>query len=122
MKFNGFDKPLIVFLILCDDRLFYYFGTGLNKGDWVVIEVDTKRVARFPLTAYHFAHVPGPLGTTEVEIKNGRARIVCSLCKLKVCIKLGYIQYADSLSACLPNKVVVRIDGKAQRGLDVVVG
>ena len=100
---------------------FCYFGTGFNKVDWVAIEVDAKRVARFPLTADHFAHVQGPLGTTEVEIENGRARIVLSPCKLKVWIKSVYIQYADSLSACLPNKLVVRIDGKAQRGLDAVV-
>jgi hypothetical protein len=95
MKFNGLDKLLIVFLILCNARLYYYFVTGFNKGDWVAI---------------------------EVEIENGRARIVLSPCKLKVWIKSGYIQYADSLSACLPNKVLVRIDGKAQRGLDAVVG
>ena len=79
-------------------------------------------MARFPLKKDHVAHVQGPLGTTEVEIKNGRARIVRSPCKLKVYIKSGYIQYADSLSACLPNKVVVRIEGDAQRGLDGVVG
>jgi hypothetical protein len=84
--------------------------------------VDAKRVAHFPLKTDHVAHVQCPLGTTEVEIKNRRARIVRSPCKLKVCIKSGYIQYADRLSACLPNKVVVRIEGDAQRGLDAVVG
>jgi hypothetical protein len=83
--------------------------------------VDAKRVARFPLTANHFAHVQGPLGTTEMEIENGRARIIGSPCKLKVGIKSVYIQCADILSACLPNKVAVRIDGKVQRGLDAVV-
>ena len=57
----------------------------------MAIEVDAKRVARFP-------------------------------CKLKVCIKLGYIQYVDYLSACLLNKVVVRIEGDVQRGLNAVVG
>ena len=57
----------------------------------MVIEVNAKRLARFPY-------------------------------KLKVCIKLGYIQYADRLSACLFNKVVVRIEGDAQRGLNAVVG
>ena len=61
------------------------------------------------------------LGTKEVEIKNGRARIIRSPCKLKVFIKSGYIQYADRLSGCLPNKVIVRIEGDAQRGLDAVV-
>ena len=101
---NWSDKFLIVLLVLFNAGLFYYFGTGFNRGDWVVIQVQ------------------GPLGTTEVEISQGRARIVRSPCKLKVCIKSGYIQYADRLSACLPNKVVVRIEGESQRGLDAVVG
>jgi len=122
MKFNRYDKILIVLLVFFNVGLFYYFGSGFNRGDWVVIEVDAKRVARFPLTSEQVVHVQGPLGTTEVEIKKGRARIVRSPCKLKVCIKSGYIQYADRLSACLPNKVVVRIEGETQRGLDAVVG
>jgi hypothetical protein len=122
MKFIGFYKSLIVFLILCNAGFFYYFGAGFNKGDWVVIKVDAKRVACFPLRTNHVAHVQGPLGTKEVEIKNGRARIVRSPCKLKVCIKSGYIQYADRLSTCLPHKVVLRIEGDAQPGLDAVVG
>ena len=79
-------------------------------------------MARFPLMTDRIIQVQGPLGTTEVEISQGRARIVRSPCKLKICIKSGYIQYADRLSACLPNKVVVRIEGESQRGLDAVVG
>ena len=102
--------------------LFYYFGTGFNKGDWVVIQVLDKNVARFPLNSNQIVQVEGPIGTTEVEINQGKARILRSPCKLKVCIKSGYIQYADRLSSCLPNKVMVRIEGETQRGLDAVVG
>ena len=85
------------------------------------IELPAKGLIHFSLTADHFAHLQGPLGTKGVEIENGRAKIVRSPCQLKVYIKSGYIQYADSLPACLPNKVVVRIDGKAQHGLNAVV-
>ena len=119
---NWSDKFLIVLLVLFNAGLFYYFGTGFNRGDWVVIQVAEKQVARFPLLSDRVIQVQGPLGTTEVGISQGRARIVRSPCKLKVCIKSGYIQYADRLSACLPNKVVVRIEGESQRGLDAVVG
>ena len=89
MKFNRFDKSLIVFLVLFNAGLLYYFGTGFNQGDCVVIEVDAKRLARFPLTTDHVAHVQGPLGTTEVEIKNGRARIVRSPCKAQGLHQVG---------------------------------
>ena len=122
MSFNRSDKILIILLVLFNAGLFYYFGAGFNRGDWVVIKVAEKQVARFPLMTDRVIQVQGPLGTTEGEINQGRARIVRSPCKLKVCIKSGYIQYADRLSACLPNKVVVRIEGESQRGLDAVVG
>ncbi|MBT3921527.1 MAG: NusG domain II-containing protein [Nitrospina sp.] len=122
MKFNRYDKILIALLVFFNAGLFYYFGSGFNKGDWVIIKVEDKNVARFPLTTDRVVQVEGPLGTTEVEIRQGKARILRSPCKLKVCIKSGYIQYADRLSACLPNKVVVRIEGETQRGLDAVVG
>ena len=119
---NWSDKFLIVLLVLFNAGLFYYFGTGFNRGDWVVIQVADKQVAGVPLMTDRVIWVQGPLGTTEVEISQGRARIVRSPCKLKICIKSGYIQYADRLSACLPNKVVVRIEGESQRGLDAVLG
>ena len=122
MSFNRGDKILLVLLVLFNAGLFYYFGAGFNQGDWVIIKVAEKQVARFPLMTDRVIQVQGPLGTTEVEINQGRARIVRSPCKLKICIKSGYIQYADRLSACLPNKVVVRIEGESQRGLDAVVG
>ena len=121
LKFSGCDKILIALCILFNAGLFYYFGSGMGQGSWVVIEVDQKRVARYSLSKDRIADVEGPLGITEVEIRDGKARILRSPCKLKVCIKSGYIQYADRISVCLPNRVVVRIEGNAERGLDAVV-
>ncbi|MFT4577982.1 MAG: hypothetical protein ACI8PD_002114 [Nitrospinales bacterium] len=121
LKFSGGDKILIALCILFNAGLFYYFGSGMGQGSWVVIEVDQKRVARYALSKDRITHVEGPLGITKIEIRDGKARILRSPCKLKVCIKSGYIQYADRISVCLPNRVVVRIEGNAERGLDAVV-
>jgi len=121
LKFSGCDKILIALCILFNAGLFCYFGSGMGQGSWVVIEVDQKRVARYSLSKDQITDVEGPLGITEVEIRDGKARILRSPCKLKVCIKSGYIQYADRISVCLPNRVVVRIEGNAERGLDAVV-
>ena len=121
LKLSVGDKILIGLCVLFNAGLFYYFGSGMSQGSWNVIEVDQKKVARYALSKDRVTHVKGPLGTTEVEIKGGKARILRSPCKLKVCIKSGYIQYADRISVCLPNKVVVRVEGNSQRGLDAVV-
>jgi hypothetical protein len=104
--------------------LFAQVDLGNRAGSWVVIEVDHKEVERLPLSQNRIVHVTGPIGETEVEIKNGKARkarVIKSPCNKKLCIKSGYIQYADRFAACLPNRVVVRVLGGAHRGIDAVL-
>jgi hypothetical protein len=121
LKFSSGDKIMIVLCVLFNAGLFYYFSSGMAQGGWVVIEVDRERVGRYSLYKDRITQVEGTLGKTKIEIRDGKARILKSPCKLKVCIKSGYIQYADRISVCLPNKVVVRVEGNAERGLDAVV-
>jgi len=116
------DKFLIAALLILNGWLFASWGVGFSKGDWVVVTVNQKETTRLPLDQDQKIHVKGPIGLTEIEVKNGRARIVRSPCKNKVCIKSGYIRYADRLAACIPNRVVIRIVGKSHRGVDAVVG
>ena len=122
MRITTADKILVAALLILNGWLFANWGTGFNKGDWVVVTVNEKETIRLSLNADQTTHGKGPLGLTEVEIKKGQARIVRSPCKNKVCIKSGYIRYADRLTACIPNRVVVRIVGKSHRGVDAVVG
>ena len=116
------DKFLIASLLILNGWLFASWGVSFSKGDWVVVTVNQKETTRLPLDQDQKTHVKGPLGLTEIEVKNGRARIVRSPCKNKVCIKSGYIRYADRLAACIPNRVVIRIVGKSHRGVDAVIG
>ena len=122
MRITTADKILVAALLILNGWLFANWGTGFSKGDWVVVTVNEKETIRLSLNADQTTHVKGPLGLTEVEIKKGQARIVRSPCKNKVCIKSGYIRYADRLTACIPNRIVVRIVGKNHRGVDAVVG
>ena len=122
MRITTADKILIAALLILNGWLFANWGTGFSKGDWVVVTVNQKETIRLSLYQDQTTHVKGPLGLTEIEVKKGRARIARSPCKNKVCIKSGYIRYADRLAACIPNRVVVRIVGKSHRGVDAVVG
>ena len=122
MRITTGDKILIVSLFVLNGWLFMNWGVGFSKGDWVVVEVNQNEVARLDLAIDQTTLVKGPLGLTKVEVKKGRARIVRSPCKNKVCIKSGYIRYADRLAVCIPNRIVVRIVGETHRGVDAVVG
>ena len=122
MRITIGDKILIVSLCILNGWLFMNWNVGFSKGDWVVVEVNQNEVARLALAIDQIIQVKGPLGLTKVEVKKGRARIVRSPCKNKVCIKSGYIRYADRLAVCIPNRIVVRIVGETHRGVDAVVG
>ena len=122
MRITTGDKILIMSLFVLNGWLFMNWEVGFSKGDWVVVEVNQNEVARLALATDQTAQVKGPLGVTEVEVKKGQVRIVRSPCKNKVCIKSGYIRYADRLAVCIPNRVVVRIVGESHRGVDAVVG
>ncbi len=115
------DKILIVFFVLLNVLLFMNMETR-TAGDWVVIEVNQREVSRHRLSENRVVPVKGKLGITEVEIEQGKARILHSPCKNKICIKAGDIQYADRLIACIPNRIVVRVIGEKQRGVDAIVG
>ncbi len=115
------DKILIVFFVLVNAFLLINMEIG-TAGDWVVIEVNQEEVSRHRLSENRVIPVEGKLGTTQVEIANGKARIRHSPCKNKICIKAGDIQYADRLIACIPNRIVVRVIGERQRGVDAIVG
>jgi len=121
MKITRGDKILIACLFALNIFLFTQMDLGNRAGSWVVIEVDHKEVERLPLSQNRIVHVTGPIGETEVEIKDGKARVLKSPCNKKLCIKSGYIQYADRFAACLPNRVVVRVLGGAHRGIDAVL-
>ena len=122
MRITTADKILVAALLVLNGWLFAKWGAGFSEGNWVVVTVNQKETIRLPLDQDQATHVEGPLGLTEIEVKKGRARIVRSPCKNKVCIKSGYIRYAYRFTACIPSRVVVRSVGKNYRGVDTVVG
>jgi hypothetical protein len=68
----------------------------------------------FPRSTGETLRVPGPLGETVVELKNGRARVLSSPCTNQLCVAAGVIHSGGQWIACLPNRVLVSISGEAE--------
>jgi len=84
------------------------------------IEVSGRRDVRLAVSEDTVREVPGPLGQTRVEIRDGRIRILSSPCPLKLCVKAGWIDRAGEMIVCLPNEVVVRLPGDLPGGIDAL--
>jgi hypothetical protein len=86
---------------------------GSPRGEAVVV-CGGETAIRIPLDRDQPAvRVRGPLGETVVEVRDGAARVVESPCRDKVCVKMGVVRDPGDWAACLPNRVVVRVDAPA---------
>jgi len=114
------DKFLIVSIILITILMSITIFQHRDDGAYVVIEVDGKAINRIRIDKTDTISVSGSSGLTKVEIRNGKARIISSSCPSKFCIKSGSIKNIGQMIVCVPNHVVVRIEGEKKNNFDVI--
>jgi hypothetical protein len=96
----------LVFVFVFAGRYF----TGIAGDELVrVTGPDTSEV--FPLHQDRTIDVRGPLGVTKVVVRGGAAWIDQSPCREKICMKMGTVRRAGEQVVCVPNGVVVEIEG-----------
>ncbi|MFA5570561.1 MAG: NusG domain II-containing protein [Sphaerochaetaceae bacterium] len=103
-----------VFIIVASLLLFRSVGGKpvlhvTSSSNTYVFDVSVDRIERFS----------GPVGTTTVEIKDHKVRVVDSDCRDKVCVAAGWIEKPGQWIICLPNDVFVLIEGKDEMEVDV---
>ena len=120
MKAIGWLKLLTLF-----DRKLLYIVTVLvalsftlllyrTDGARVVASVNDKIVFVAPLDQDRQVELAGPLGITVLHIENGAVGVISSPCPRKICISMGKASHAGDLIACVPNQLVVRIEGASE--------
>jgi hypothetical protein len=72
----------------------------------------------FPLDSERTVAVPGPLGDTVVQIRQGQARVLSSPCPEKICLRSGAIARPGQWIACLPNRVFIDIQAGPREAVD----
>ncbi len=105
---------LVVVLLLVWVVASVLWAAQRPAGAHVVVERDGQVVFSAPLSEPRSARLSGPLGETVVEIEDGRARVISSPCPTKVCMGMGPASRYGDLLACVPNHLIVRIEGGRQ--------
>jgi len=81
----------------------------------VIIRSGGELFAEARLDQVRRIEVPGPLGTSLVEIANGRARVARDPSPRQLCVKQGWLDQAGDAALCLPNQLSVELIGAARR-------
>lgn len=109
------DKVVVVLAALLVVALYAAFWVPRSPGDEVRVMVGGEEYRRLSLSEDTHLSVPGSLGVSELEVKDGRARFVSSPCTGKHCIHSGWLAQGGEFAACLPNRISLQVVGKETR-------
>ena len=87
-----------------------------ERSDTLYVEADGVEYA-YSLSDDGIHSFTGPLGVTEIEIRDGRARVVSSPCPNGTCVRSGW----SGTLCCLPNRVICTA-GNGEGGVDAISG
>lgn len=107
------DRLVVILVaLLCAGSLAFFGRSGSGEQVAILIDGETRFVAG--LDNERTVRLDGPLGETVVSIKNGGVRVLESPCPQKVCMGMGPVSRGGELVACVPNRVLIRIEGAAE--------
>jgi hypothetical protein len=73
--------------------------------------VGKEIVASLPLGENATIEVAGAVGPVSIEVSGEAVRVRESSCANKICVGMGWKRHAGDMLACVPNALLVRIDG-----------
>jgi len=114
------DKILAFGLVAVASFFFVRLFFISSEGSEVLIRVGNSPVQRVSLKMDRKIEIKGEKGKAIIEIKDGRVRVVESSCLQKTCVNTGWINKPGQNIICLPNKVLITIEGKESPKIDAV--
>ena len=120
MKNHKRDLILIGILLLTALILFLLFkDKQRNEPDAVaVVTVDGTEIARYPLSR-NGTFVLNE-GSNTMVIEHGEAWVSEANCPDKLCMGFGKISKNGEIIVCLPNRLIVMIEGGEASGIDAI--
>lgn len=95
---------IILAVILLSFALMQLFK---KEGDYVLVRVEGKEVARYSLQIDGEYQLNG--GTNVLKIQDGKAYLIYADCPDHLCINQGKVSQNGQTITCLPNRVTITV-------------
>lgn len=106
----GDGLVLVAALALCVGSALVLWQGG--RPDKAIIKAGGQVFAEVDLSAPRIVEVPGPLGTTRIEVQPGRARVASDPGPRQYCVRQGWLASAGAVAICAPNQVSLALSGR----------
>ena len=110
------DLILVAVLLVAALALFFVMRSlqarDTGTGAQAVVTVEGREIGRYPLKKSGTFPLNG--GTNILVVENGEAWVSEANCPDKVCMGMGKISRNGEFIACLPNRLLVVVEGAAE--------
>ena len=110
------DLILVAVLLVVALALFFVMRSlqarDTGSGAQAVVTVEGREIGRYPLKKNGTFPLNG--GTNILVVENGEAWVSEANCPDKVCMGMGKISRNGEFIACLPNRLLVVVEGAAE--------
>jgi hypothetical protein len=119
------DRLLLLVSLIGIAVSWQWIHTVVSSGPpMVMIYHDDQLLARYPIPEngepIHF-HAAGSLGDSEILINAEGARFLSSPCNSNYCVAHGARKEHGDIIACVPNRILIAIEGSEENSLDAIV-
>ena len=113
-----YKRDIVIFAVMLAVALLGLLGVYIHRslavGTVAVIEHNSVEIRRINLDKVAQSDIifinDGDDCRVEIEVENGRIRVLSSSCPDKICVGCGWLESKGDSAVCLPNKVVVRVE------------
>jgi hypothetical protein len=119
MKIKLLDIVILV-LILGSTGVISFSVYGGGHGEPYAHITSASEELYYALSDSRTISVKGPLGATIIEIAEGALWVKSSPCPEKICVKSGRVSRPGEWIACLPNQLLITIEGRSEQEIDAL--
>lgn len=114
---------IVILFLLTGSAAASLFAAGKTaEGTTANIYLDGNCIRSIDLSSvvegYSF-EVEGPCGMNRITVEHGRICVERGDCPDQICVHQGWISNSAAPIVCLPNKLVIRVEGAAPQAAEI---
>jgi len=91
--------------------VFWSTNTQYGEAETLLVQFSDQSATEYPLHTDRIINIDGSLGSSIIEIKQGKARFIHSSCRNQFCVSHGWLSIVGDSAACLPNRISIHLKG-----------
>jgi hypothetical protein len=109
---------ILILVLITASVLLFVLKDNRKDGKLLKVSVNGSEICTLSLDEDIEYEIQGFISKNILIIENGKARMKEAGCPDKLCVKQGEISKAGESIICLPNRIIVSVEGGEESGID----